>query len=100
MNEEKFDFWRNLFFYIVSFIGLMIFMFSIISFVTGFFSVEYPEPPISKPVHGAIPPTPHLHIDVRSLINSGTAAIVGFFLWIFSWGTIQKEHNEKLNEDK
>jgi len=105
MNKEKADFLRSLFFYIVSFVGLMIFIFSIVNFISGFFSVGYPvsKPPLpltpgtSEPVP---PPVPYIQVDVRSLINSGTAAVVGFFLWIFSWRIIQKEHTEKLNEDK
>lgn len=94
MSKERFDFLRSLFFYIISFIGLIIFMFSLVSFVTGFFSVQYPQPPLPKPKPGTPLPKPYLHIDARSLINSGTAATVGFFLWIFSWRTIQKDRNE------
>ena len=102
MNKEKADFLRSLFFYIVSFVGLMIFIFSIVSFVSGFFSVGYPvsKPPLPGTSEPVPPPTPYPQVDVRTLINSGTAAVVGFFVWIFSWRTIQKEHTEKLNEDK
>ena len=82
MNEEEADFWKNLFFYIVSFIGLMIFIFSIVSFISGFFNVSYPVYPVSN-----------IHIDVRSLIDNGTATVVGFFMWFFTWRTIQKERN-------
>ncbi len=96
MDKEKSEFLRNLFFYIISFVGLMIFVFSIVSFITGFFSVGYPKPPISKPMPGTEPviPKPYLHIDARSLISGGTGTVVGFFVWIFSWRTIQKEHSE------
>ncbi len=92
MNEEKSDFLRNLFFYIVSFIGLMIFIFSIVSFISGFFSVGYPKVP--APGMGGMP-APYLHVDVRSLIDSGTATVAGFFMWFFSWRIIRKEHYTK-----
>jgi len=91
MNEEKADFWRNLFFYIVSFIGLMIFIFSIVSVISSFFSVGYPV--YKPPLPGTSEPVPYIHVDVRSLINNGTGAVVGFFMWFFSWRTIQKERN-------
>ena len=93
MNEERADFWRNLFFYIVSFIGLMIFIFSIVSFISSFFSVGYPRLP--EPYMDKEPAmyAPYLHVDVRSLINSGTGAVVGFFMWFFTWRTIQKERD-------
>ncbi len=90
MNEERADFWRNLFFYIVSFIGLMIFIFSIVGVSSSFFSVGYPKMP--APEMGSMP-APYLHVDVRSLINSGTGAVVGFFMWFFTWRTIQKERD-------
>ncbi len=91
MNEEKSDFLRNLFFYIVSFIGLMIFIFSIVSVISSFFSVGYPTK-VPVPDMGSMP-APYLQVDVRSLINSGTGAVVGFFVWFFSWRSIQKEYN-------
>ncbi|MEA3313472.1 MAG: DUF5671 domain-containing protein [Caldisericota bacterium] len=93
MNEEKVDFWRNLFFYIASFIGLMIFIFSIVGVIGSFFSVSYPhvaDPNMGKELAKS---APYIHVDVRSLINSGTGAVVGFFLWFFTWRTIQKERN-------
>lgn len=93
MNEEKSDFLRNLFFYIVSFIGLMIFIFSIVSFISGFFSVGYPRLPEPNMGKELAMPAPYLQVDVRSLINSGTGAVVGFFVWFFSWRSIQKEYN-------
>lgn len=89
MSEEKSDFLRNLFFYIVSFIGLMIFIFSIVSVISSFFSVGYPKVP--APEMGSMPA--YRQVDVRSLINSGTGAVVGFFVWFFSWRSIQKEYN-------
>jgi hypothetical protein len=93
MNEEKTDFLRNLFFYIISFIGLMIFIFSIVGVITSFFSVGYPQFPTGVGKE-PIMPEPYLHVNVRSLINSGTGAVVGFLVWFFSWRTIQKEYNE------
>ncbi len=95
------NFWGNLFFYIVSFVGLMIFVFSFISVVGSFFSVNYVDVPITpeQKISGAPKPTipdSYLSVDVKSLLQSIASSVVGLVVWMLSWGTLQKLRMSEL----
>ena len=89
------NFWGNLFFYIVSFVGLMVLVFSFIGIVGSLFAVNYvPVPMNSNPkIPGASkPPIPneYLHINVKSLLQNSVSFIIGLIVWLFPWNTLQK----------
>ncbi len=100
-TQNDVNFWGNLFFYIVSFIGLMIFVFSFIAIIDSFFSVNYVDVPITpnQKISGAPKltiPDSYLSVNVKSLLQSVTSFVVGFVVWLFSWGTLQKLRTSEL----
>ena len=99
------NFWGNLFFYIVSFVGLMVLVFSFIGIIGSLFSVNYVAVPMNSNTNPKLPgasklpiPNEYLHINVKSLLQNSVSFIIGLIVWLFPWNALQKLRASELKK--
>ncbi len=98
IKETNEDFWGSLFFYIVSFIGLMIVLFSFIRFGSNIMKAHYsqvnvspnPEPGKKIPLEPKITYAP----DIEGMIKSAISMIIGLFVWLVPYTRLEKEYSK------
>jgi len=98
--ETKMNLFESIFFYALSYAGLMIFAFAFASFLTGFAYVTYIEkPPIPE---SGIPanPSSQVSVNLKSIIQGIIAMVVGAVLWLLGWRHIQKAYAQVTKEEK
>ena len=97
--ETKMNLFESIFFYALSYAGLMIFAFAFASFLTGFAYVNYIEKPI--PASGIqANPVSQISVNLKSIIQGLIAMIVGAVLWLLGWRHIQKAYAQSTKEEK
>ena len=96
------NFWEALFFYILSFTGILLFSLSLASLAGAFFSVQYPTPfePLNPGEKIPTETAPIVFADIRLILQRTIQVGVGFVLWIISWLRIQSSHMLEKNESK
>jgi len=97
--ETKMNLFESIFFYALSYAGLMIFAFAFASFLTGFANVNYIEKPI--PASGIqANPVSQISVNLKSIIQGLIAMVVGAVLWLLGWRHIQKAYAQSTKEEK
>jgi len=97
------NFWGNLFLYTVSFIGLMVVVFSFIGIVGSFFAVDYVKVPLDTspkvPGTSKLPvPNEYLYTNIKSLFQNSVSFVIGSIVWLFPWRALQKLRASELKE--
>jgi uncharacterized membrane protein len=99
-GESSMNFFEALFFYALSFIGIMVLSFSFASFVSNFFFVNdvsiKPLDPNANP--SQILPT--IAPNIRLIVQSGIASIIGLIVWLLSFAHIQNTYKKSLLDSK
>jgi hypothetical protein len=92
--ETKMNLFESIFFYALSYAGLMIFSIAFASFLAGFAYVSYIEKPISTN------PSSQISVNLKSIIQGLIAMVVGAALWLLGWRHIQKAYAQSTKEEK
>ncbi len=100
VKETEEDFWGSLFFYIVSFIGIIIVLSSFIGFGSNIMKAHYSYKNVSPNPGQKIPTEPKVTYapNVEGMIKSAVSMIIGLFVWLVPYLRIEKEYRE--NEGK
>ena len=100
VKETEEDFWGSLFFYIVSFIGIIIVLSSFIGFGSNIMKANYSYKNVPSNPGQKIPAEPKVTYapNVEGMIKSAVSMIIGLFVWLVPYLRIEKEY--KKNEDK
>lgn len=93
--ETKMNLFESIFFYALSYAGLMIFAFAFSQFLTGFAYFQY----IEEPVKSNGTPASTLTINLRSIIQGLIAMIIGAVLWLLSWRHIQNSYIQGKHDE-
>ena len=96
------NFWGNLFFYSVSFIGLMIMIFSFISIGSAILKVNYSAmPPKSISPSNKLTPkeVARVYTDIEAALKSSISFVIGLFSWLLPWTAIKKIRKVDLENE-
>lgn len=97
VENANMNFWEALFFYSLSFIGILLLSFSLASVAGGFFNAEYP--PNYSPIKGQNE-LQYLKISITIIIQSAISAVIGLVVWLLGWTRIQKAQQHKDIKEK
>jgi hypothetical protein len=92
VENTNMNFWEALFFYSLSFVGILLLSFSLASVAGGFFDVEYPAN--YNPIKGQNE-IQYLKTNIAIIIQNAIRAVIGLIVWLLSWGRIQKAQQRK-----
>jgi hypothetical protein len=103
--QQDDNFWGSLFFYALSFLGLMVFAFSFIGIAGALFDVNWTKIPVStnpKIPGNSKPPLPneYLYVNVEGVLKSSVSFIIGMLVWILPWRILQKSRKEQLRKNE
>lgn len=95
-SETSMNFFEALFFYVVSFIGIMVFSFAFASFVSNFFYVQSNYTVPANPAESPVELPPVFGPDVRSIVQAAIAALIGMVVWLLAFNHIQTSYKKEL----
>ncbi len=100
IKETEEDFWGTLFFYIVSFIGIVIVLSSFIRFGSNIMKANYSYKDVVPNPGQKIPSEPKVTYapNVEGMIKSVVSMVIGLFVWLIPYLRVEKEYRK--NEDK
>lgn len=81
------NFGESIFFYSLSFIGIMISSFAFASLLSGFFWVEYPVPTPENAIT-----VPFITKNLNTILNSIINFLIGVGVWLFSWMHVKRSY--------
>ncbi len=94
-NDE--DFWASLFFYIVSFVGIMIVLFSFINFGSNIVKADYHYPTVKPGAKNPPKPNVTYYTDIRGMIKSTVSFIIGLFVWLLPYSKVRNKNKEVVS---
>lgn len=99
--ETRMNLFESIFFYALSYAGLMIFAFSFSGFLSSFAYVQYIEKPISEEMKEYISQS-QLQINWKYVIQNLISMAIGVILWIICFTHAQKSYlkEEEVQENK
>lgn len=99
--ETKMNLFESIFFYALSYAGLMIFAFSFSGFLSNFAYVQYLEKTVPEDMTNYVPQT-QLTVNIKYIIQNLIAMIIGAVLWVISFTHTQKSYvkGEEIQESK
>jgi amino acid permease len=95
-NETSMNFFEALFFYIVSFIGIMVLSFAFASFVSNFFYVQSNYTVPASPNEAPVELPPYFGPDVLSIVQDAIAAVIGAVVWLLAFAHVQNSYKKEL----
>jgi uncharacterized membrane protein len=100
-NESSMNLFEAIFFYLLSFVGIMIFMTSLISMVGGFYSIQYPPPQIDKGGNIMKESAPYVEKDIAQIVRSGISTLIGLATFVIGFArsqiSMKKGENTEIN---
>jgi hypothetical protein len=99
--ESSMNLFEAIFFYLLSFVGIMIFMTSLISMVGGFYSIQYPPPQIDKSGNIIKESTPYVEKDIAQIVRSCISTLIGLVTFAIGFArsqiSMKKVENTEIN---
>ncbi|MGC9124651.1 MAG: DUF5671 domain-containing protein [Caldisericaceae bacterium] len=95
-SETSMNLFEALFFYIVSFIGIMVLSFAFASFVSNFFYVKSNYTIPANPNENPVELPPNFGPDLRSIVQAGVSAIIGLAVWALAFTHVQRSYKTSL----
>lgn len=101
--KTRMNLFESIFFYALSYAGLMIFAFSFSGFLSNFAYVQYLEKTVPMPedMTNYVPQT-QLTVNIKYIIQNLIAMIIGAILWVISFTHTQKSYTKEdsIEENK
>ncbi len=97
-SESSMNLFEAIFFYLLSFIGLMVFSFSLASFASNFFFIKETYAVPVKPDTNLTPIPPTIGPNVRYIVQSGIASIIGLVVWLLGFTHIHETYKNPDNQ--
>jgi len=99
--ESSMNLFEAIFFYLLSFVGIMIFMTSLISMVGGFYSIQYPQAQIDKSGNIIKESAPYVEKDIAEILRSGISTLIGLATFVIGFArsqfSMKKVENTEIN---
>jgi hypothetical protein len=100
--ESSMNLFEAIFFYLLSFVGIMIFMASLIGMVGGFYSIQYPPPQIVDKSGNIIKEsTPYVEKDIAEILRTGISTLIGLVTFVIGFArsqiSMKKVENTEIN---
>lgn len=91
--ETRMNLFESIFFYVLSYAGLMILAFSFSGFLSSFAYVQYVEKPLTEEMR-EYSSYSQLQINFKYVIQNLISMVIGLILWIASFTHIQKSYQK------
>ncbi len=83
--ESDMNFFEAIFFYLLAFLGIMVFLISIRGVVGGFYHIQYPPPEVDKAGNIIKESKPYITADVSEIVSSSVRSLIGIITFIIGF---------------